>query len=81
MMHVFYVERFVAEYLCEPRTEADPWVFTASRVQNGPPGMRSRETLIKRVDGGFESRFELAISGGPFALYTRETLRRTRPGG
>lgn len=76
VMHVFYVERFVAEYLCEPQAHSDVWVFTADRVRNGPAGMRSRETLTRRGDE-LESRFELAMVGKEFSEYTREVLRRT----
>jgi hypothetical protein len=75
VMHVFYVERFVAEYLCGPQATPDAWVFTADRVQNGPSGMRSRETLVRRGEI-LESRFELAMAGKEFSLYTRETLAR-----
>lgn len=76
VMHVFYVERFVAEYFCEPQTDPNAWVFTADRVQNGPAGMRSREILTRRGDE-LGSRFELAMAGNEFAPYTQETLRRT----
>ena len=76
VMHVFYVERFVAEYVCSSSENADEWVFTADRVQNGPPGMRARETLTRRADR-LESRFELAMSGRDFQLYTQETLARS----
>jgi hypothetical protein len=75
VMHVFYVERFVAEYVCEPQTDPDQWVFTAARVQNGPAGMRSRETVARRGDQ-FDSRFELAMAGKDFTLYTHERLVR-----
>jgi nitrobindin-like protein len=74
VMHVFYVERFVAAYVGE-QTGPDVWVFTAEGVQNGPPGMRSREIFTHRGDE-FESRFELAMAGKDFAPYTREVLRR-----
>jgi hypothetical protein len=79
IMHVFYVERFVATYACDPRGEPNEGVFTADRVQNGAPGMRSRETFVRRADDELESRFELAMADKPFALYTHEILRRTRP--
>jgi hypothetical protein len=75
VMHVFYVERFVAEYICAPQTGPAAWVFTADRVQNGPSGMRSRETLVRRGET-LESRFELAMPGKDFSLYTREMLAR-----
>jgi hypothetical protein len=74
VMHVFYVERFVAAYVCE-QTARQVWVFTADQVQNGPAGMRSREIFTRRGDE-FESRFELAMAGKNFAPYTREVLRR-----
>jgi hypothetical protein len=75
VMQVFYVERFVAEHVCE-QVDADTFVFTADHVQNGPLGMRSRETLIHRGDE-LESRFELSMPGKDFALYTSEILRRS----
>lgn len=76
VMHVFYVERFVAEYL-GTQTDGDTWVFTADRVQNGPAAMRSRETLTRSGDE-LRPRFELAMGGAGFAVYTTETLRRVR---
>ena len=75
VMHVFYVERVVAVYECEPQSAPESWVFTAARVQNGPAGMRSRETLARRGDL-LESTFELAMPGKGFSPYTRETLVR-----
>jgi len=77
VLHVFYVERFVAEYVCAPQTAPDVWVFTAERVQNGPSGMRSREIFTRRGDE-LRSRFELSMAGKDFAPYTTETLRRVR---
>ena len=77
VMHVFYVERFVAAYACE-QTDADTWIFTADVVQNGPPGMRAREILVRRGEDLLEPRFELASAGKDFALYTSETLHRVR---
>ena len=74
VMQVFYVERFVATHVCE-QTDANTFVFTADRVQNGPPGMRSRETFEHRGDE-LESRFELSMSASEFKPYTREILRR-----
>jgi hypothetical protein len=74
VMHVFYVERFVAEHFGE-QLGPDVWRFTSERVQNGPAGMRSRETFERR-DGVFVSRFELASANEDFALYTTETLRK-----
>lgn len=79
VLHVFYVERFVAEYLAGPESDPNQWVFTAARVQNGPPGMQARETFTRRGDT-LESRFELAMPGKEFAPYTHETLVR-RPAG
>lgn len=76
VMHVFYVERSVAAYVCDPRSDPNEWVFTADRVQNGAPGMRSRETFVRRADDALESRFELAMGHKPFGLYTHEILRR-----
>jgi hypothetical protein len=74
VMHVFYVERFVAEYRSE-QLDAETFVFTADRVQNAPAGMRSRETLARH---GVElrPRFEIAMGTEDFALYTSESLRR-----
>lgn len=74
VLHVFYVERFVAEHVGE-QLAPNVWRFTSERVQNGPPGMRSRETFEHRGDL-LVSRFELASGQKDFALYTTETLRR-----
>lgn len=74
VMHVFYVERFVAGYGCEQQG-ADTFVFTADRVQNGPPGMRARETLARHGDE-LRPRFEVAMAGEDFVLYTSELLRK-----
>ena len=74
VMHVFYVERFVAEHHGE-QIDTGTWRFTAERVQNGPPGLRSRETFISRSDE-LESRFELADGEHDFRPYTTEILRK-----
>ncbi|HEY6959219.1 MAG TPA: heme-binding beta-barrel domain-containing protein [Candidatus Limnocylindria bacterium] len=76
VMHVFYVEGFVAEHVGE-RVDADTWMFTAARVQNAPAGMRSREILVHRGDE-LLPRFELSMPGKEFAPYTSERLRRVR---
>jgi len=77
VLHVFYVERFVAQYVCSPQSDPDEWVFTAAYVQNGPAGMRARETVARRGEQ-LHSRFELAMAGKEFQLYTQETLVRGR---
>ena len=52
-------------------------VFEATQVENGPPGMRARETLVLDAVDDLESTFELAMPGGSFEPYTHERLRRT----
>ena len=51
-------------------------VFEATQVENGPPGMRARETLVFDGPDDLESTFELAMPGGGFEPYTHERLRR-----
>jgi hypothetical protein len=41
-------------------------VFEATQVENGPPGMRARETLVFDGPDDLESTFELAMPGGAF---------------
>ena len=76
VMRSFFVEGFACEYRC---VEADPaagrFVFVADRVENGPPGLRARETFV--LDGDtLESRFDLASGDGDFRSYTVEQLVR-----
>jgi hypothetical protein len=76
-MRAFYVEGFFSDY--EGREIADDgtrFVFVAEAVENGPIGMRARETLRLRGADRLSSTFEIAMPGKDFAIYTEETLRR-----
>lgn len=75
VMRAFYVEGFACAYVCESLGPDGTLVFVAATVENGPPGMRARETLELRGDD-LVSSFDLAMGGGPFAPYTQERLRR-----
>ena len=75
VMHAFFVEGFVCEYRCVA-ADADRLVFEADRVQNGPAGMRARETFVFLGPLEFESIFALAQGDGDFAPYTTERLIR-----
>lgn len=70
-MRSYYVEGFVHEYRCvEVAPDGFRLVFEAGQVENGPPGMRARETWSFGDDGGFETMFELALPGEDFVTYT-----------
>jgi len=74
----FYGEGFVHEYRCvEADGEGTRFVFEAAQVENGPPGMRARETIVFPDPDVLESTFELAMQGGDFEAYTHEHLERT----
>jgi hypothetical protein len=75
----FHGEGFVHDYRCvDAAPDGSRLVFEADQVENGPPGMRARETLVFRGLDDLESTFELAMPGGDFEPYTHEQLRRTR---
>ena len=79
VMRGFYSEGLVHEYRCTaPAADGSRLVFEASQVENGPPGMRARETITFVVPGEIESTFELAMPGGDFEQYTHERLKQTR---
>lgn len=75
VMHAFIVEGFACEYRCIA-ADQDRLVFEANRVQNGPAGMRARETLVFLNVDELQSTFELAEAGGDFAPYTTERPTR-----
>jgi hypothetical protein len=78
VMRSFHGEGFVHEYRCvESTPDGSRMVFEATQVENGPPGMRARETLVFDGPDDLESTFELAMPGGTFEPYTHERLRRT----
>ena len=78
-MRSFHAEGFVHDYRCvEAAPDGSRLVFEADQVENGPPGMRARETLLFGGQDDLESTFEPAMSGGGFELYTHEQLHRTR---
>jgi hypothetical protein len=78
VMRSFHGEGFVHEYRCvKAAPDGSRMVFEAARVENGPPGMRGRETLVFEGPDTLESSFELAMPGGVFEPCTHETLRRT----
>jgi hypothetical protein len=73
----FHGEGFVHEYRCvEAAPDGSRMVFEADQVENGPSGMRARETLMFDGPDDLESTFELAMPDGTFEPYTHERLRR-----
>ena len=76
VMRSFFAEGFACEYRCvESDGAAGRFVFVAEAVENGPPGMRARETFLLEGDR-LESRFDLASGEGEFKSYTVEVLVR-----
>ena len=81
VMHSFHVEGFVTESRCvEASPDGRRLVFVAEHVVNGPPGWRSRETILLDGDDLLESTFELALPDRDFEPYTHERLRRVAEG-
>jgi hypothetical protein len=77
VMRSFHGEGFVHEYRCvEAAADGSRVVFEAAQVENGPSGMRARETLVFDGPDDLESTFELAMPGASFEPYTHERLRR-----
>jgi hypothetical protein len=77
VMRSFFVEGFACEYRSiEAAADGSRLVFQADRVENGPPGMKARETFVFIGPDEFESTFELAQGDGDFAPYTTERLVR-----
>jgi hypothetical protein len=73
----FYSEGFVHDYRCiEAAPDGSRFVFEAAGVENGPPGMRARDTLSFAADGELEAQFELAMPGQDYESYTVERLMR-----
>ena len=78
VMRSFYNEGFVHDYRCiDAAPDGNRFVFEAAGVENGPPGMRARDTLVFAVDGGLEASFELAMPGEGYETYTAERLTRS----
>jgi hypothetical protein len=78
-MRSYYVEGFVHEYRCaEVAPDGSRLVFEASQVENGPPGMRARETWMFGDEGRFQTMFELALPGADYATYTIAQLGRVK---
>jgi hypothetical protein len=76
-MRAFYVEGFFSDYECREIADGGTtFVFVADAVENGPVGMRARETLRLSGDDRLSSTFEIAMPGKDFAVYTEEILRR-----
>ena len=76
-MRSFHGEGFVHDYHCvDAAPDGSPLVFEADQVENGPAGMRARETLRFGGPDQLESTFELAMPGGDFEPYTHVALRR-----
>jgi hypothetical protein len=80
-MRSFFVEGFACDYRCvELSADRARLVFQADDVENGPDGLRARETLVFLSDDELESRFDLASNTKDFTPYTVERLKRVREG-
>ena len=79
VMRSFFVEGFACEYRCvELSADRTRLVFQADVVENGPKGLRARETFIFHSGDELESQFDLATDTKEFASYTVERLHRVR---
>lgn len=77
VMRSFFVEGFACEYRCvELSGDLSRIVFEADVVENGPGGLRARETFLFHTDDDLESHFDLANGSAEFKSYTVERLQR-----
>ena len=77
VMRSFFVEGFYCEYRCvEASPDGSRLVFEAGRVDNGPAGLRARETLVFVSSDEIEASFALANGDADFSPYTEERLTR-----
>jgi len=56
----------------------DRLVSESTRIENGPPGMRTRFTLEKQSEDRFIETFELAMPGEEFEIAERLVLVRVQ---
>jgi hypothetical protein len=82
VMRSFHGEGFVHEYRCvEVQPDGSAMILEATQVENGPPGMRARETIVFGGPDDLQSTFELAMPGGSFEPYTHQHLTASRSSG
>lgn len=74
----FHVEGFVNQYVLESAADST-FVFVSEAIENIPAGFRARETLRLLGEDELEETFEIAPPGQDFAVYSKTSLRRTKP--
>jgi hypothetical protein len=75
----FHQEGFVNQYVLNAaESGARKLVFVSERFENVPEGWRARETYEILSPDEFTETFELAESGKPFELYSRNHFKRVR---
>jgi hypothetical protein len=72
----FFVESYVSTSTW--RDMGDRLVSESTRIENGPPGMRTRFTLEKQSEDRFIETFELAMPGEEFEIAERLVLVRVQ---
>lgn len=77
VMRQFNVEGFVNRYVLDSISENPKRiVLTTEAVENGPPGLRARETFTLTPDGELNTVFELAFAGKDFSVCGKNRLKR-----
>jgi hypothetical protein len=75
----FHQEGFVNQYVLNAaESGARKLVFVSERFENVPEGWRARETYEILSPDEFTETFELAESGKPFELYSRNHFKRVK---
>jgi hypothetical protein len=69
----FNSEGFIIHYVQDlPASSSDSLVFYSSDIENGPPGLQARLTIVRpsnREGQTFTEHFEMAFSGKEFRTY------------
>ena len=73
----FHIEGFVINYvLAHFDEESKRAVFVSEKIENGPPGMAARYSLIFTSEDSFEELFEIASSGQDLEVLIRNSWTR-----
>lgn len=79
VLRQFNAEGFVNRYLLEDISDkGDRLVFVTEAVENGPPGLRARNTYTRNGNDAFVEVFELAFPGKGFSTCVTSKLTRRR---
>lgn len=72
----FHIEGFIIQYVLEDVSDEGKLVFVSEKIENAPPGLKSRLTFRRLNADGLEVNFELLFPGKDFDCYSLNTLKR-----